>query len=449
MAANLILWVSLIWLPWLVYFMLKNESKPKKNIIVGVTLPFEGQDDPEVKALLARFQKELFWTAVLLTLVAVPGFFLPGLGLCMTVWMIWMVAACFVPNIPYIRCNRALRELKERRGWKRLGSARPAADLSAAAAELKWLSPLWFLPPLLISLIPLPFDRELWFLWLIMAAMVVLCYCAYRFCCRSRAEMVDGDTGRTVALTRIRRYYWGKSWLIMAWALGILNPLLWLTLDHIWWSMAVLLVYSVLAVWVMLRIEFRVRALQEKLTAGSGQGFYVDEDELWIWGMLYCNPNDTRLIINARVGMNTTVNLARPAGKVLAGLLVLLMAALPLFGVWIMDMEKAEVELCLTAEELQARHYHREYTLALEEVADVRLVEQLPEMKRVAGTGLPTACTGKWSAEEWGRFQCCVDPRVGPWLLVEAEDGEFYLFGGGEESSVSQVFTRLTEQNRN
>ena len=71
---------------------------------------------------------------------------------------------------------------------------------------------------------------------------------------------------------------------------------LWLTLEHIWLFMAVILVYSLVVCISIIGIEFRVRRLQEKLTEGSGQEYYVDEDDRWIWGMLYYNPNDTRLI---------------------------------------------------------------------------------------------------------------------------------------------------------
>ena len=445
MTANLILWLSMIWLPWLMYFMLKNEMKPKKNIVVGITLPFAGQQDPQVQQLLQRFQWELKRVTWLLTLCAAVGLFLPGLGLSMTVWMLWILAVCLVPNVPYVRCNRALRLLKEQRGWKRQGGLRPAADLAALAEELKWLSPLYFLPPLLISLVPVLFDRELWFLWFIMSASVVLFYVCYRWCYRNKAEMVDGNTERTLALTRIRRYNWGKAWLIMAWATGLLNPLIWLTLDHIWWNMAVFLTYTVLIVWTALGIEFRVRALQEKLSESSGQDFYVDEDDHWIWGLFYYNPHDVRLMINARVGMNSTINLARPAGKVLMAILVLILAAMPLTGVWLMGMEREPVELTVTETQLRAAHFHKEYILELEDVEKAELVEQLPAMTRVAGTAMPSAYTGKWNAQEWGRFNCCVDPREGPWLLVETADGTRYLFGGGENGTAEQAVLALTE----
>lgn len=154
---NLILWCSLIWLPWLMCHLLGNEARPKKNIIVGVTLPYEAQADPAVEELLASYQKQLRQAAWLLTVPALPCLFLRSAGLSMTLWFIWIIAACVVPTVPYVRCNRALARLKEERGWKRQGGEPAVIDLKAAAEKTRWISPLWFLPPFLVSLVPLLF----------------------------------------------------------------------------------------------------------------------------------------------------------------------------------------------------------------------------------------------------------------------------------------------------
>ena len=282
---NLLLWGCIIWLPWLMYAMLRNEARPKKNIIVGVTIPPDSQQDEEVLAIIKKYKAELLWIAVLSMVPAIPSVFIKSFGVSLTVWLIWTYCICFVGYIPYVRCNKALHRLKDARGWKKQGSRSVQVDMKAAAVEMKWLSPLAFLPPLLISLVPVFFDWEMWPLWLTLSAMVVLFYVCYRYCYRNKAEMVDGNTDRTIALTRIRRYNWGKTWLILAWATGVLNPLIWLTEDNIWWSSVVFLAYMLLVIWTALGIEFRVRAQQEKLCADSGDGFYVDEDDYWLWGM--------------------------------------------------------------------------------------------------------------------------------------------------------------------
>ena len=430
--SNALLWGSIIWLPWLMYALLCDEAKPKKNIILGATIPYAAREDAEVLQIIAVFKKEMLLTAILLMLPAAPCIFIRSLGISMTLWLIWVVLVCFAFYIPYGRANIALKRLKEKRGWKRSAEPVTFADLKAVSAEQRWLSPLAFLPPFLISLIPMAVDWEMWLLWVINAACVVFFYLTYRFCYRNRAEMVDSNTDLTIALTRIRRYNWGKAWLMMAWAMAVLSFALCFTMDHVWWMTAVLLVFTLAVISIMLRIEFRVRHMQQSLCVNSGQGDYLDEDDHWILGMFYHNPNDSRTLVNARVGMNSTFNLATRAGQILTGMTLLILLACPLIGVWLTGMEQSSVELTVTETTVEATFIAKDYTVALDEIERAVLLDTLPKMRRVAGTGMPSVSTGTWSSSEWGRFTCCIDPREGPWLLLETEGGRIYLFGGGE-----------------
>ena len=319
MIGTLILWGCIIWIVPLMYVLLRNEAKWKKNIVVGATLPYEARQDPEVEETLRRYQRQLGWMSVLLLLVTVPCMFVPQFSVQFILWSFWLLLAMVLLQIPFVRTNKALRRIKVERGWRRQPSAQAVSDLTAAAVPMKWLSPWWFLPPLVLSLIPMALDRELWVMWLMDAALVAFCYVGYRWLFRLRAEVVDANTDLTVALTHLRRYNWGKTWLWIAWATGCFNLGLCLTLEWFWAAMAVTFVYGAVVVVATIGIEFRVRRAQERLTADSGKDFYVDEDDQWIWGMFYYNPNDKRLVVNNRTGINTTFNLARRGGPDLYG----------------------------------------------------------------------------------------------------------------------------------
>lgn len=447
---NLILWVFALPMIPIMYFTLRNECKPKKNIIVGVTLPYEARADSEVLGLLERYKKEMKQTCWMSLLPVIPCLFIRSIGVSMTAWIIWIIAVAFIFYIPYIRCNAALRKLKNARGWKRQSSRRAVTDLKAAAESMRWLSPFWLLPPFLMSLLPLIFERTMWWLWAIEAALIPLFYACYRWLYRNRAEVVDEDSDRNVALTRIRRYNWGKCWFIMAWATGIFNVGMWLTLERVWACMAVTLIYGIVVVAAVLGVEFRVRRLQEKLTADSGRAFYVDEDDRWIWGILYYNPNDNRLTVNARVGIGTTINLAKRSGQVIMALIAVFLVACVLCGPWLgwylTQMENSPVELAVTETAVVASHYHSEYTVLFDDIADLQLVEKLPKMSRTAGNAMKTARTGSWRSNEWGGFTCCIDPRTGPWLLLETEDGRTYLFGSSTEGVTEAVASILQRE---
>ena len=194
MVGTLILWGCIIWMVPLLYVLLRNEAKWKKNIVVGTTLPYEARQDPEVEEVLRRYRRQLGQVSVLLLLVTVPCMFIPRFSVQFIVWSFWILLAIILSQIPFVRTNKALRRIKEARGWRQHLSARTVSDLKAAAVPMKWLSPWWFLPPLVLSLIPMALDRELWVLWLMDAALVVFCYVGYRWLFRLRAEVVDGNT---------------------------------------------------------------------------------------------------------------------------------------------------------------------------------------------------------------------------------------------------------------
>ena len=60
----------------------------------------------------------------------------------------------------------------------------------------------------------------------------------------------------------------------------------------------------------------------------------LDDDDCWILGMFYYNPNDTRLNVEKRFGYGGTVNIAHPAGKVIMIVIALMLIAAIIFIIW-------------------------------------------------------------------------------------------------------------------
>ena len=436
---NLILWATVIWLPVVMYFQTVNDTKFKKNITVGVTFPKEAQSDEELMERIAAFrrtEKRMLWALLLSGAVCAV---LPlSLGVMLTIYLVWLDVVIVVPMVPYVRCNRDLKAMKARRGWRR-----PDQGVSTAVAELTPVD-LWkekpgthlaFLVPLLLSILPpAAAFREgngLW-AWVMVAVgpvWVAFFWILYRFAIRRKAEVVDDNADRTAALTRLRRQAWRRVWLWGAWFMALLTWCMVLyeksPVASIVGTAALTILFTAAALWQ----EFRLRGLQARLTEGSGQDFYVDEDDKWIWGMFYYNPHDENLVVNARVGINTTVNMARKPGKILMGFVAVILLLMPLFGVWILAEERMPVELSVQGEVLEARHSGSRYDIPLGDIQSVEVLEELPSMSKIIGTGMPSVKKGQYNAEGYGQVTACLDPRTGPWLLITGTDGERYLLG--------------------
>lgn len=443
MMLQIILWASVGWLPILIAYMLVNETRFKKNIVIGVTLPYEAREDEEVQKVLKKFKQQTITACAVLMLVCIPCFFMQGESLIMTIWLLWLDVVIVVPYIPYVFTNMRLHEIKKQRGWDNHEQRTVAVNMEAIPGST-WFSPWVFLPSVLLCLIPILFDQELAMMYVLFAGICASFYFSYRYLYRNKTEMVDENTDLTIVLTRIRKYNWGKMWIVCSYAMSLYAlsmcffdrlPLL---------SGAVMILVSVFLCVEAFRIEFKTRHLQEKLTKDSGQEWYADEDDHWIWGMFYDNPDDDRLIINNRIGINSTVNLAKTAGKLLLGASVLLLALMPFTGVWMESMGSHEILMTAENEVFTVKAGTTTYTVNTSEIKEVTLLEELPShLSRKMGTGMEHYLEGKFSADAIGNVTVLLDPTVSPYILIQTDSGKYYLFGSRKAETTRDAYEAL------
>lgn len=443
MIVSIILWASIIWIAPFLYFMLANETKYKKNIVVGVTLPYEAREDEQVKAALCSFKKRLKWICIALVAIAIPCFFIKSFSVLFTLWCIWIDLCVVLPNIPYVQCNSALKKIKMEKGWRKGENQLITVD-TAAISSGRWLSPWIFLPAVALSLVPFIWDRTFWVLYITFAFCSVFFWFCYRYLYRNKSEMVDGNAELSRVLTQVRRHNWGSMWLICAYSFAVISLTAYITRNSPVLSIGLMVAISFIICIAVVRIELNTRKIQEKLTVGSGRSWYVDDDDKWIGGIIYYNPNDSHLIINNRIGTNSTVNLAKTSGKILMGLVVLILVAMPFTGAFINAAGSKPINLELTETTIVSSRGSSDYTVPYKEISDVQLLEKLPDkMVRTFGTAMGNLLKGNFSASEIGSMKVCLDPNYAPFILITTDSGEHYLFGSRDVELTRQVYEQL------
>lgn len=106
------------------------------------------------------------------------------------------------------------------------------------------------------------FDPDQALIYIVDTVSVFLCWFGYRYLYRNRAEVVDENMAVTETLTRIRRYNWGKCWLIIAWFLALLNIIIWLGQSYFWLTMAGTLLLAFGITIALIGVEFRTRTMR-------------------------------------------------------------------------------------------------------------------------------------------------------------------------------------------
>ena len=443
MIVRLILWLSVLWIAPLVAGIMVNDAKFKKNLAVGVTIPPEFQADPDVAVRLARFRRQEWTVCIALVLAAVPCVFVRAFGLNMTLWSVWLLLVCVLPYVPYARCNLALKRLKVEHGWR--GEAAPRTETVdlAAVPSYRWLSPWLFALPLAVSLLPLLWSLEDWIVLLTDAACVVLFWVCYRFCYRKKSERVDENAELAKVLSQVRLHRWGRLWLVSAWVMAALNLVFSLAAPDSTFALCALGALMLFHIAYLLYNEFRLRALQAKLTAGAATGALVDEDDRWIFGQFYYNPDDRHLIVNARTGINTTVNLARPAGRAFLGFAALCLLGMLAVGPWMTSLDTRPVTLTATETELVSTYGGKETCIPRTEITEVTLLDDLPEqLTRSNGTSMEHVMHGRYVARGYGGLNLCLDPTQPPFLLVQTE-GRTYLLASRDPEQTWAAYHAL------
>lgn len=444
MALKLILWASIGWMPILMCVMLNNEAKFKKNIVVGVTLPHEAREDNDVLQILKNYKKWMIIVNVIMLVLACACMFFNSDVLIMTSWFIWLDVAIVVPYIPYVYTNTKLKELKALRGWNHTAEQQTVSVNIDALPDNHWISPWVFLPSALICLALILFDPEMSVMYILFAVTCLLFWASYRYLYRNKAEMVDENTELTIVLSRIRKYNWGKMWIITSYAMSVYAVMMCFFQNAPVLSMVLIVAVTIILCVYAFKIEFKTRYLQEKLTKDSGQEWYADEDDHWIWGIFYYNPNDSRLIINSRIGINSSVNLAKTAGKIIMAVTVLLLAAMPFMGVWMGAIGSQEITAVVDQGTFTVSAGSTVYQIKTSDIKEVTLLEELPShLSRKMGTGMDTYLEGKFSADTIGNVTVLLDPTVSPYLLIQTNEGKYYLFGTRDADKTKDAYQQL------
>lgn len=442
---NLIMVVCFCGSLGLVYTELRNQTRHQKGLLLGVTLPKEADALPEVLETVRKFRFQLNLCCILALLSVIPLLFVRDMAISLTLWMLWLFGALFLPYLPYFRANKKLKELKRSRGWSSAPSRR-IVDTAASEFSLPKPIGIWtLLFPLVVSLIPALLPGQLVVMrWVYLAdtGVLVLLWGCGRWLFRRRADMVTDDSDCNQTLVRVRRIYWDRFWRLNLWSCGLMNLCMFL-FQNSGFYLVVALLLTLLILFGTLWMELSVRRVQEHLTANAS--IIADEDDAWLGGAIYYNPSDDRFMVAKRLGIGTTVNFATKGGKAYLIFLALVLSGCLLIGPILGMIDHIPTRLNLTDSTLVALHGEKEkYEISLDGITSVELRDTLPESTRIFGAGMEHYLEGDFSVKDEGVAKFCLDPTEPPFLRIE-QNGKVYWFTSETPQQTREIKEKLDQ----
>lgn len=455
MTMNLIMAAMMYPVLILVFALMLIQSKPRGGLLFGARLMESLAGEPAVEEIRQKFRREMVGVLVILALIPLSFFLVPYSSVQMFLWVLWVYVLLAVICLPYGRANGALRRWKAQSGLVSEREKAIYAELCLVPRTVKWQS---FLPQIVLSVLAAVLVT--WLLWTqglgeAIAATVTIALMTplFALCAvwmdRLRMKVISADSDVNLNYNRAMRSQWKNCWHGCAWinTAYTLATALGFVLGSYAQGMMVVIVGA--AVYVVALVVLLVWLLveQNRLNKHYGDKMdlvgYVDDDENWLWGLVYYNPGDRRLNVEKRFGMGVTINVGTTAGKVISIALAAVLAASLVLCAWPIALEFTPMEVKAEGEYLVASQLREDYVLELDELESVTLLEGHPEWSRVNGTGMPTLLKGTFRLHETGeRVEVFMNPENAYCIWVVA-DGQSYYLACDEDEATLALYQQL------
>ena len=163
-----------------------------------------------------------------------------------------------------------------------------------------------------------------------------------------------------------------------------------------------------------------------------------------IGGILYYNPSDPHTMVEQRVGIGTTVNMATSLGKGLTIFSAIMMLSCPLLCIWLIQEEFTPIDLVIQNHTLCAQHLKTDYQIPLSEIKDPTLLtaSDLPDWTRTYGTSMDTLEKGTLTISGGEDVNVFLNPENDAFLQFSA-NGKTYYMGGVDDTQTKGIYEEL------
>lgn len=435
------------------YAMIKNEATPEGGLYYGVTLNKEQQKEPKIEQISKEYKKQMrraFW---ILMLIPVPMVFIPWFSIFMCAWMIWMMVSVFVFFIPFGIANKRMKELKVEKGWKESKEQQIYVEMKEAG-RIRRVKSYHFIVQELFSVLIFVWSlvahrgERVEVMSILVGSFAVITFLYWLVAVwmdKQKTQIISMDSDVNVNYNRAKKKLWKNFWVICAWVNVAYMVSLLFALNregeftNIFWVATI--IYILLTIVVFVWMIRKKKALDVRYGDKMDMEC-TDEDDNWIWGMVYYNPRDKHSMVEKRVGIGTSVNMATPVGKGMAFFGGISLLSLPLICIWIVMLEFTPIQLTIEENWVTASHLKEDYSMSVQSIQNVELLTELPKMSRNHGTSIDNLKKGSYRIADEGSCSVFLNPQNTVFLRLETA-AEIYYFSGYNDAQTMQVYEAL------
>ena len=349
---KLIMFICVVPTALLMFFIAFPANPSKKKMIFGVRDNpkfHEGDAAAKLKLIASSCRKGALIITILVCVMSIVLLFLPANGMTMLAWIL-LVYGLFLIAVPFGKGNVELKNLKKELGITKSGVT--FTDLTNTntvhSLKLPWLilpnaialiaAAVSFLIDLGVIKVDVACEQyALTMMGISFLFIAVILVPIAIMMDNTRNIVISKDSNINANYNRAKKKTWADLMVSMSWANALFltgYSILLMFVNSEIVILAGVLVYTVIIMIIVAIGAVNQKAIEKRYARDTNLEL-LDDDDYWVFGMFYNNPNDTRLNVEKRFGYGGTINIAHPAGKVILAITFLLLIGTLILVAWL------------------------------------------------------------------------------------------------------------------
>ena len=384
---------------------------------------------------------------------------IPDATVRMSLWMLFILADLVLFAIPFMRSNLEMKSLKREIGINS-NAGTIYTDLKAAGS-IRALKPALIIIPNLITLavfilsllhdlgvIPGGTDASSFALTGMSGSFLsiglILVPVAFLMD-RLRNEVISSDSDTNNNYNRAKKKAFADMFVAMSWInalVVILYALLLLFMNSDIVLVIQIMVYMFLLMAALALFAKKTVAIDKRYR--SETTIDVDDDDKWILGSIYYNPEDRRLNVAKRMGIGGTINLGHPAGKAITIVMIIFIVTAVALVIMISAFAKTGMKVTLQNDTLVCNQVIDYYKVPLDDIKDPELCEMKSgfHLSRQVGIGMDPVFIGTFIVNDESGCNTFLNMKSDLYVRFEA-NGVTYCISGNSSSETEEIFGKL------
>ena len=455
MVLNIIMAVCFYPVLFIMYFIFKHYSKFNDGRIFNCGMTYDHSQSDEIIKIQKSFINQMNLLFFVFLVIPIVTCFIKYDSIVVSFWIVWTMVWIAVAYVPFAIAHGKVIDIKRKNGWT-VGEKNVVFVDTSTVGRIRTISIKDFIVPFIICLVSCVYtavnisNSKYGAVYSIILSgsftvcTLIMCWVSVVID-KKKSVVISRDSNVNVNYNRASKKIWKDFWMIVIYGSSLLTASVCFTVNSAMnvpvmfiASIAFTVVVCIMAIAVLSRKNKLNNSYKEYMT----NDIVTDEDSNWIFGLLYYNPLDKHLMVEDKVGIGLTVNMATWLGKASVVLMIGVYALMTWVCGFVIKEEFTPINLHVENNVLICSQTSEKYKLDVNKISEVKVINNLPDLSKSNGTDMRALLKGNFVTNNHEKCNVLLNPENKKFIELKY-DGKTYYLSDKDDKITEQIYNEI------